>query len=185
MTTDPPARRVAPGIPKRARHIADRCDLGAADLRAEAATRPDIDDATRARKLAAANQAERYGAELRADADTGDNLDRTRLALAEKVADAANLGGILTAGDSTAKRDRDLMQHLAYDRVLTQQTDHGRPFYALSAYAEAPSAEAVALAAEYREAALRDAADRDAADRAAAEHHAAAPAAERVDDDGL
>ncbi|RSM59471.1 hypothetical protein DMB66_27690 [Actinoplanes sp. ATCC 53533] len=99
--------------------LAARCERGAETLEHEAAHAAEIlaerghpnadaqDWATR--KAAAATAAREYAAGLRADAAAGPGpdarLDPGRLAQAEKVASAAELGGILIDGRPMAERD--------------------------------------------------------------------------------
>jgi hypothetical protein len=92
-------------------HLADRCDAGADQLtyKAEHAAEvlagrgyPQADpQAWAVRKTAAAAAARRYAQGLRAEAAgmrVGDRPTEARVREAEKVADAANLGGILIDG---------------------------------------------------------------------------------------
>ncbi|MEU4241896.1 hypothetical protein [Actinoplanes sp. NPDC026619] len=98
--------------------LARRCEQGAEDLEHEADNAAEILP-TRAggdridpqnwaeQKRAAAHAAREYAASLRAEAgDRGPlaRMDRNRLAQAEQVASAANLGGILIDGRGPAER---------------------------------------------------------------------------------
>jgi hypothetical protein len=175
----------------QAHTVAEHCEDAAEALRREAAERDDIDDPTRARKVAAADQVDRYAADLRHDAVHGVDLDTDRLRQAHVVARAASLSGILmdpaaaTTGLTTSddNADRAAMAALARDGVFTRVAPPtGRPFYALSAYAPPATANELDQAAELGDRAQGDTAERDVAQTA---HDQAQDVAEPTDEDAL
>jgi hypothetical protein len=101
-------------------NLADRCDAGADELTYEAEHaaevlagrgHPEADpQAWAVRKTAAAAAARRYAQGLRAEAASmrvGDRPTEARIREAEKVADAANLGGILIDGSRLSEAAAD------------------------------------------------------------------------------
>lgn len=106
--------------------LADRCEAGAEDLQRAADDpagvlaergyhdQPDVQE-WGARKAAAAAAAREYAQGLRAEAagmDIGDRPSEERIRQAEKVADAANLGGILIDG---ARNTESTIEHGWHD----------------------------------------------------------------------
>lgn len=120
--------------------LAERCEAGAADLTYEAEHAAEVlagraggdqtdPQAWAARQAAAAQAARQYAQSLRAEAAAmaeGQQASEERVREAEKVADAANLGGILIDGQQLTDAALDSPWHSAETRQAISDAQHAK-----------------------------------------------------------